>query len=318
MNVHKNARLTPHSRADLVRRVLEEGQAPKAVATAFGVSVKTVNKWVKRFKAEGPQGLLDRSSRPHELHQPTPAATVERIAELRRQRWTGDQIAREVGVSPATVSRVLQRLGLNKLKALEPAEPVRRYERENPGELIHIDIKKLGRFDTVGHRLTGVRSEQSRTRGAGWEYVHVCIDDNSRVAFAQIMPNERKESAIAFLKAAVAYYQRLGVAIQRVMTDNGSCYISGAFRKACKRLGLKHIRTKAYTPKTNGKAERFIQTALREWAYALAYPTSDHRADQLPVWLHRYNWHRPHGSLLSNVPISRLGLTENNLLRLHS
>jgi len=318
MNIHKNARLTPHSRADLARRVLEQGQAPKAVATAFGVTIKTVNKWVKRFKAEGPQGLLDRSSRPHKLHQPTPAAVIERIAELRRQRWTGDQIAREVGVSPATVSRVLKRLGLNKLKALEPAEPVRRYERENPGELIHIDIKKLGCFDKIGHRITGLRAEQVRTRRAGWEFVHVCIDDASRVAFTQIMPNERKESAIAFLQAAIAYYQHLGVTVQRVMTDNGSCYRSKAFRKACKRLGLKHIRTRPYTPKTNGKAERFIQTALREWAYAQAYPTSAHRADQLPVWLHRYNWHRPHASLQSKIPISRLGLTANNLLRLHS
>ena len=318
MNIHKNARLTPHSRAELVRRVLGEGQAPKAVATAFGVSTKTVSNWVKRFEAEGPQGLLDRSSRPHTLRQPTPAATADRIAELRRQRWTGDQIAREVGVSPATVSRVLRRLGLSKLKALEPAEPVRRYEREHPGELIHIDIKKLGRFDKVGHRITGLRAEQIRTRGAGWEYVHVCIDDASRVAFAQIMPNERKESAVTFLKAAITYYERLGVKVQRVMTDNGSCYRSKAFRKACKRLGLKHIRTKPYTPKTNGKAERFIQTALREWAYAQAYSTSDQRAQQLPIWLHRYNWHRPHGSLQSKMPISRLGLAGNNLLRLHS
>jgi len=318
MNVHKNARLTPRSRAELVRRVLEQGQVPKAVATAFGISDKTVNKWVERFKVEGLAGMLDRSSRPHTLRQPTPATTVERIAELRRQRWTGEQIAREVAVSPATVSRVLQRLGLNKLKALEPAEPVRRYERENPGELIHIDIKKLGRFDRVGHRITGDRTGQSNARGIGWEFVHVCIDDHSRIAFAQVMPTERKECAIAFLKAAIAYYKGLGVTVQRVMTDNGSCYVSKAFRKACKRLRLKHIRTKAYTPKTNGKAERFIQTALRECAYAQAYPTSDRRAQQLPIWLHRYNWHRPHGSLLSNTPISRLGLTGNNLLRLHS
>ena len=318
MNIHKNARLTPHSRAELAHRVIEEGQAPKAVATAFGVSAKTVGKWVERFKAEGLAGMQDHSSRPHTLRQPTPAATIERIAELRRRRWTGKQIAKEVGVSPATMSRVLKKLGLNKLKALEPAEPVRRYERENPGELIHIDIKKLGRFDRVGHRITGDRTGQSNTRGVGWEFVHVCIDDHSRVAFVQIMPTERKECAIAFLKASIAYYRRLGVTIQRVMTDNGSCYISKAFRKACKRLGLKHIYTKPYTPKTNGKAERFIQTALREWAYAHAYPTSDHRADQLPVWLHRYNWHRPHGSLQSKIPISRLGLTENNLLRLHN
>ena len=184
--------------------------------------------------------------------------------------------------------------------------------------MIHIDIKKLGRFERVGHRITGDRKGQSNSRGIGWEFVHVCIDDASRVAFSQILPDEKKESAIAFLKAAVAFYASLGITVERVMTDNGSCYRSKAFARACRKLGLKHVRTKPYTPKTNGKAERFIQTALREWAYAVAYPTSDSRAAQLPVWLHRYNWHRPHGSLKSLTPISRLGWTEDNLLRLHS
>jgi transposase InsO family protein len=219
---------------------------------------------------------------------------------------------------PAGVSRILKRLGLNKLKALEPAEPVRRYEREHPGELMHIDIKKLGCFDRIGHRITGERTGQSNSRGVGWEFVHVCIDDASRVAFSQIMPDEKKESASAFLKAAVAYYRGLGVTVARVMTDNGSCYKSFDFRDTCRALGLRHIRTKPYTPQTNGKAERFIQTALREWAYAQAYPNSDRRAAELPFWLHRYNWHRPHGSLNAMTPISRLGLTENNLLRLHN
>jgi transposase InsO family protein len=318
MDIHKNARLTPHSRGELVRRVLVEGQTRKAVAAAFGVCVKSVGKWVERFQAEGEAGLQDRSSRPHRLRCPTPKESVERIERLRRERRPAAHIAKEVGVSPATVSRVLSRLGLNKLKALDPPAPVRRYERETPGELIHIDIKKLGRFETVGHRITGVRSEHSRTRGAGWEFVHVCIDDASRIAFSQIKSDERKRSAVAFLKAAVAYYKSLGVTVARVMTDNGSCYKSKAFARACKRLKLKHIRTRPYTPKTNGKAERFIQTALREWAYARAYPTSDHRAEELPIWLHRYNWHRPHGSLKSKPPISRLGLAEDNLLRLHS
>ena len=318
MDIHKNARLTPHSRAELVRRVLEEGQTPKAVATAFGVCERTVRKWVARFQAEGPAGLMDRSSRPKRLYRPTAAALVDRIAALRRQRWTGCQIAAEVGVSPATVSRVLRRLGLNKLSALEPAEPIRRYQRERPGELIHIDIKKLGRFERPGHRVTGDRTGQSNTRGIGWEFVHVCIDDRSRVAFSQILPDERKDSAVAFLKASVAYYQSLGIAVERVMTDNGSCYISEDFAKACKKLGLRHIRTKPYTPKTNGKAERFIQTALREWAYAKAYLNSEQRAQELPVWLHRYNWHRPHGSLKAKTPISQLGLSEDNLLRFHS
>jgi transposase InsO family protein len=192
-----------------------------------------------------------------------------------------------------------------------------RYERATPGELIHIDIKKLGRFDQVGHRMTGDR-RAGESRGAGWEFVHVSIDDASRVAFSQILPNERKESAVAFLKAAVAYYASLGVDVARVMTDNGSAYRSKAFRKACASLGLKHIFTKPYTPRTNGKAERFIQTALREWAYAQAYPSSARRAAELPTWLHRYSWHRPHGGIKSQTPISRLGLDQDNLLRLHS
>ena len=195
---------------------------------------------------------------------------------------------------------------------------MRRYERENPGELVHIDIKKLGRFEQVGPRITGDRTGQSNGRGVGWEFVHVCIDDASRLAFSQILPDEKKESAVAFLKAAVAYYAGLGVVVQRVMTDNGACYKSFAFRDACRALGLRHIRTKPYTPKTNGKAERFIQTALREWAYAQAYPTSDRRAQELPIWLHRYNWHRPHSAIKSKPPISRLDLTEDNLLRLHN
>ena len=322
MDIRKNARLTPHSRAELVRRVLDERQTPSAVATAFGVCVKTVRKWVERFQAAGPAGLADRSSRPHRLRAPTPDAVLQRIEDLRRQRWTGQQIALEVGVSPATVSRALRRLGLNRLRALEPAEPVRRYEREHPGELIHIDIKKLGRIDGIGHRITGDRRGQSRRRargqGLGWEFAHVCIDDASRIAFAQVLPDEKKESAVAFLKAAVAYYQSLGVTIARVMTDNGSCYKAVAFRDACRDLGLRHIRTRPYTPKTNGKAERFIQTALREWAYAKAYTHSDRRTEELPLWLHRYNWHRPHGSLKAKTPISRLGLSEDNLLRLHT
>ena len=317
MNIHKNARLTPRGRERIVRQV-ESGQTPQAVAEAAGVCPRTVRKWVDRYRREGSAGLRDRSSRPHRLRRPTPQAVVETIERLRRQRWTGKQIAAEVGVSPATVSRVLRRLGLNKLSALEQ-EPVRRYEREHPGELIHLDIKKLGRIGSVGHRITGrYPGAINRHHGIGWEFVHVCIDDASRIAFVQVMPDQRKESAVAFLEAAVAYYASLGIKVQRVMTDNGSCYRSRAFRAACKRLGLRQIFTKPYTPRTNGKAERFIQTSLREWAYARAYNTSDERNAELPRWLHRYNWHRPHGSIGSKPPISRLGLTGNNLLRLHS
>jgi transposase InsO family protein len=201
-------------------------------------------------------------------HQPTPQEVIEKIERLRRQRLTGKQIAAEAGVAPATVSRVLRRLGLNKLCALEP-EPVRRYERENPGELIHVDIKKLGRIGSVGHRITGRQTGVvNRHLGIGWEFVHVCIDDASRIAFSRVMRDERKASAVAFLEAAVVYYASLGVTVERVMTDNGSCYLSRAFGQACNKLGLKHIKTKPYTSKTNGKAERFIQTSLREWAYA--------------------------------------------------
>ncbi len=294
MDVHKNARLTPAGREIMVRRVVEGGQTPQALSAAVGVCPRTVRKWVKRFRSEGIAGLQDRSSRPHRVRRPTPAETIERIEALRRQRWTGAQIARETGVSKASVSRILRRLGLSRLRALEPADPVRRYEREHPGELIHIDIKKLGRIDSIGHRITGDRRGQSNRRGRGeglgWEFVHVCIDDASRIAFAQVMPDEKKESAIAFLKAALAYYQSLGVTVTRVMTDNGSCYKAFDFRDACRDLGLKHIRIRPYTPKTNGKAERFIQSALREWAYAQPYTHSNRRTAELPRWLHRYNW----------------------------
>jgi transposase InsO family protein len=317
MDTHKNARLTPKGREEMVSAVVDGGLSKAAAARQFNTTPKTVAKWVERFRAEGVDGVRDRSSRPLSSPDQTPPATCAAIEALRRQRYTGTQIAAEVGVSPATVSRVLRRRGLNKLSALEPAEPVRRYEREKPGELIHIDIKKLGKFNQIGHRITGDRKGQSNSRGVGWEYVHVCIDDHSRVAFTKIMPNERKRSAVAFLKAALAYYASLGIKVERVMTDNGSCYKSFAFRRACKRLGVRHIRTKPYTPKTNGKAERFIQTSLREWAYATAYENSRQRKDQLPTWLHRYNWHRPHAGIGGKVPISRLGLTQDNVLRFH-
>jgi transposase InsO family protein len=316
MNVHKNARLTSFGRERIARQIAG-GETPNSVAQAMGVCPRTVRKWADRYRREGVAGLRDRSSRPHRLHRPTPQAVAEQVEALRRQRRTGKQIAAELHISPATVSRILKRLGLNRIAALEPAAPVRRYERERPGELIHVDIKKLGRFGRAGHRATGQR-QGCRNAGAGWEFVHVAIDDHSRIAFAKIMPNEKKRSATAFLKAALAYYKSLGIRVERVMSDNGSCYKSFAFRRACKRFGLRHIRTRPYTPQTNGKAERFIQTSLREWAYAQAYRNSQQRKAELPIWLHRYNWHRPHSGINDSVPISRLGLPENNLLRLHS
>ncbi len=318
MNIHKNARLTPLRREEMAVAVLSGALTKAQAACVYAVSRKVVSRWVERFREGGRAAMADRSSRPKSSPWQTAAHVCERIAALRRQRLTGKHIAMEAGVSPATVSRVLRRAGLSRIKDIAPAEPVVRYEYKEPGGLIHLDIKRLGRFNRVGHRITGNRTGQSNSRGIGWEYVHVSIDDASRIAFTDIFANEKAESAIAFLKAAVAYYESLGITVKRVMTDNGSCYKAKDFAKACKALGLKHIRTKPYTPKTNGKAERFIQTALREWAYARAYPTSENRKAHLPEWTHMYNWHRPHGGIKSKTPISRLGLNRDNLLRLHS
>jgi transposase InsO family protein len=317
MNVHKNAPLTPKGREAMARSVVEGGLSQADAAYQFNTTPKTVAKWVKRFRAEGAEGMHDRSSRPLSSPSQTPPATRAAVETLRRQRHTGKQIAAEVKLSRATVSRILRRLGLSRIRDLEPSEPVRRYERERPGELIHIDIKKLGRFVRPGHRITGDR-QKGESRGAGHEFVHVAIDDASRVAFSQIRPDEKKESAIAFLNEVVSYFQSLGIKVAGIMTDNGSCYRAKAFAKACRRLGIKHIFTRPYRPQTNGKAERFIQTALREWAYARAYETSDQRANDLPIWLHHYNWHRSHGSLHAKPPISRLALPEDDLLRFHN
>jgi len=240
------------------------------------------------------------------------------VVTLRKQRRTFDRIAEQVGISRATVGRILVRHGLNRWRDLEPQEPVIRYERDRPGEILHIDIKKLGKFNRMGHRVTGDRKMPAYMRGMGWEFVHVCVDDHSRLAFSQVLESERKECAVAFLKAAVAWYKQLGITIERVMTDNGSCYRSIAFNRLCKAMGIRHIYTKPYTPKTNGKAERFIQSSLREWAYAQAYNTSEQRKIELPYWVHHYNWHRPHAGIKKKTPISRSGMDMNNLVRLHS
>ena len=317
MNIHENARLTRRGRELLIER-LERGEHPQDVGAAMGVSTSTVYKWRRRYSAAGLAGLVDRSSRPNASPNKTSDAVETKVIALRKERRIYQRIAAVAGVSRATVGRILARHGLNRWRDLEPAEPVRRYERDRPGEMIHLDIKKLGRFDKVGHRITKDRTGQSNSRGVGWEFVHVCIDDHSRLARADIMPDEKKESAIAALKTAIAWYTSLGIAVERVMTDNGSCYRSKAFNKACQALGLRHIYTKPYTPKTNGKAERFIQSSLREWAYARAYENSDQRALELPYWLHHYNWHRPHAGIKGKTPFSRLGLDLNNLVRLHN
>ena len=318
MDTHKNASLTPRGREAMARSVVEGGLSKATAAHQFNTTPKTVAKWVGRFQAEGVAGLQDRSSRPHSSPSQTTPAQCAAIEGLRRQRHTGEQIAAEVGVSAATVSRVLKRLGLNRLSALEPAEPIRRYERAAPGEIVHIDIKKLGKFNRIGHRITGDRTGQSKTRGIGWEYVHLAIDDHSRLASSEILPDETRDSCLRFLFNALRFFRGLGVKVERVMTDNGSSFRSRRYAKALRRLKIKHLRTRPYTPKTNGKAERFVQTSLREWAYATAYETSEDRAAQLPGWLHRYNWHRPHGGIGAKPPISRLALTQNNLLRLHT
>src|ERR1700690_2814705 len=318
MDTHKNAALTPKGREMMVRAVVDFGLSKAAAARQFNTTSKTVAKWVERFEAEGVEGLRDRSSRPLSSPSQATPATCAAVEALRRQRHTGKQIAAEVGVSAATVSRILRRLGLNRLSALEPAEPVRRYEPATPGEIVHIDIKKLGKFNRIGHRITGDRIGQSNTRGVGWEYVHLAIDDHSRLAYSEILPDETRDSCLRFLFNALRFFRSLGVKVERVMTDNGSSFRSRRYAKALRRLKIKHLRTRPYTPKTNGKAERFVQTSLREWAYATAYETSEDRAAQLPGWLHRYNWHRPHASIGAKPPISRLALTQNNLLRLHS
>jgi len=308
MDTHKNAPLTAKGRDAMVRTVVEGGLSQAAAARQFNVTPKTVAKWVLRFRAEGVAGLQDCSSRPRSSPSQTAPATCARVEALRRRRCTGKHIAAEVGVSAATLSRILKRLGLNRLAALEPAEPVRRYERSAPGELIHIDIKKLGKFNRIGHRITGDRNGQSNARGVGWEYVHLAIDDHSRVAYSEILPDEKRGSCLRFLVNALRFFRSLDVKVRRVMTDNGSSFRSRRYAKGLRLLKITHLRTRPYTPKTNGKAERFVQTSLREWAYAQAYPTSDHRAQELPLWLHRYNWHRPHGAIGSKPPISRIVL----------
>jgi transposase InsO family protein len=303
----------------MVRRVLEEGIALTEAAEAAGVSARTAGKWVRRYRSEGEAGLLDRSSAPKRVHNATPIERVEAIAALRRLRLTGPEIAEALEMANSTVSAVLRRIGLGKLSRLEPNEPVRRYERRRPGELIHIDVKKLGRISAkgAGHRVTGKRNTQVK-RGrdgalrTGWERVHVCVDDATRLAYVEVLPDEKARSAIGFLGRAVAFYRSHGVTVERVMTDNGSAYVSTAHALACRSLGIKHIRTRPRRPQTNGKAERFIRTMLREWAYAAVYGSSPERAAALSGWLERYNYRRRHGALGHRPPIARLRELKGN------
>lgn len=283
-----------------------DGWSVPAIAEAAGISTRRVHVWLKRHREEGAAGLENRSSvahqRPHALREPWAAM----IARLRRLRLTALEIAERLRIARSTVSAVLARLGLGRLDRLEPPAPIRRYERERPGEMIHLDTKKLGRFSRAGHRVTGQRKGQSNTRGVGWEVVHVAIDDFSRAAYVEVLDDEKKRTCTAFLLRALRWFKARGVAVERVMTDNGSAYKSRFFAKALRRLSIHHIRTRPYTPRTNGKAERFIQTLMREWAYALPYPNSQARSADLPRWLAYYNQLRPHGSLHYQAPICRL------------
>lgn len=316
MNIHKNARLTFARRLEMVHDVLERGVTLAAAAGSHGVSVPTVRKWAARFLAQGEAGLHDRSSRPTSSPRTIAADTAESIVELRHRRLTQGRIARSLGVSASTVSRVLARRGLSRLADLEPSEPLVRYEHAHPGDLLHIDTKKLGRIERMGHRVTG--DPRDNTNGAGWEYLFVAVDDHARIGFTQMKPNERRSCAIAFLRASLRYFARVGVTVRRLLTDNGSAFRSKRFAAACRQLKVKHKFTRAYRPQTNGKAERFIQSALREWAYGIPYQHSSERTAMLSRWIHHYNWHRPHQGIGGVAPFSRLARSRNNLLTLHT
>ena len=313
MDVHKNARTTPQSRALIAARVAA-GTRVAVVAQGFGISERTVRKWTGRAAA-GAFALEDRSCRPHHSPRAISTGLMVEIQQLRQRRWTGAVIAEAVGVSRATVARTLRQLGLARLSALAPVLPARRYEWAHPGQLVHVDIKKLGRIGQVGHRITGDR--RHRSRGIGWEYVHVCIDDCSRLAYVEMLADECGVTVAGFLRRATTWFAKRGIIVQRVLSDNGSGYRSRAMAIACRRLHVHQRFTRPYTPRTNGKAERFIQTLLREWAYAIAYPSSAHRTAALARWLHHYNWHRRHSALNHQPPISR-AVGQDNLLRLHT
>jgi len=316
MNIHKNARTTPRSRARIVQRILSGGERPAAVAAAVGVSERTVRKWLARYRGDAERDLVDRSCRPRRSPTATPRVLVTWVETLRRQRWTGVQIAAALQLSASTVARLARRQGLARLRQLDPPVPMRRYAWARPGDLLHVDIKKLGRIGRVGHRMTGDR--RARVRGIGWEFVHVAIDDASRLAYVEVLSDEGGRSTTKFLWRALAWFRRQGVRVRRVLSDNGSGYRSDGFARLCRSAGLRHLRTRPYTPRTNGKAERFIQTLLREWAYRRAYPSSQQRTDALLAWLYYYNWERSHGALHGRPPISRLVAARNNLVAVHS
>jgi len=316
MKIHANAPFGPKGRLTMVRRVTEQGWSLTEAAEAAGVSERTCRKWVRRYRSEGEAGLLDRSSAPKTVANRTEERRIEAIAALRRLRMTGAEIAECLGMALSTVSGILADIGLGKLSRLGPPEPPNRYERSNPGELIHIDIKKLGRIgkNGPGHRVRGTR-QGTRSRGAGWEFVHVCVDDATRLAYVEVLGDEKAKSCVGFLRRAVAFYRSHGIKVERLMTDNGGAYRSTVHAIACRALKIRHIRTRPYRPRTNGKAERFIRTMLGGWAYGAIFRSSAERTAALSGWLEFYNWRRPHGSLSHKPPGARLGeLKRNNLV----
>ena len=314
MELHENARSCPRSRMTLVHRVRCLGWRVSDAARAAGLSERRAYVWLRRFKEEGLVGLRDRSSRPNRSPAKGSEQQIVGIVQLRLERKPVEVIAHELGTSVTTVGRVLRQRGLSRLKSLDPVEPPNRYEHDEPGALLHLDIKKLGRIDGVGHRFTGHR-EGTRKR-SGWEFLHVAIDDHSRWGYCEILPTESKDDAVCFLRRAIQFFAELGVTVQALLTDNGGCYVSGPFHDTCEDLGIKHRRTRPYRPRTNGKAERFIQTLLREWAYRFVYTSSKHRSLNLPRYLGFYNLLRPHSSLLRKPPIPRLDM--NDLMAIHT
>ena len=317
MKLHANAKLTPAGRLRLCRQVLQEGRSVPAAAEAAGVSERTARKWLARYRAEGPAGLQDRSSRPHRSPRRTAPERERAVIGLRRARMSADEVAACLGMSERTVSRILARASLGRLRALDPAEPANRFETPRPGQLVHIDVKKLGRIERAGHRVTGTRAGQRK--GAGWERAHVAVDGASRLAYAEVLADERKQTCCGFLERAVAWFAAQGILVERILTDNGSAYRSHLHRLTCARLGIRHSRTRAYRPRTNGKAERFIKTLAEGWAYGAIYASSTERAGALASWLRFYNHQRPHAALNRQTPAGRLAwLLGNNVVAHHS
>jgi transposase InsO family protein len=318
MKIHANARTCPNSRMLLVKRIEEEGWSLMMAAEAAGISERSARKWLARWRAEGKAGLLDRSSAPRRVPSRLPADRLKAIEALRRLRMTAAEIAEVLGMALSTVSRWLKRIGLGKRSRLEPPEPPNRYERKRPGELIHVDVKKLGRISKrgAGHRVLGPGRRQSQiktTHGrgvTGWEFVHVCVDDATRLAYAEVLPDEKGATAAAFLRRATTWLASMGVEAERILSDNGACYRSAVHAQACARLGLRHLFTRPYRPRTNGKAERFIQTLANRWAYGAIYGSSAERTAALPGWLDHYNFKRRHGSLGHQPPAARLAELE--------